>query len=288
MNILITGARGLLGKNLVRLLCDSKTQLFFVLRNPDKELSSMGEAIHLDLNKPNFSKHLPSQADVIIHLAQSSEYKNFPLGAMNVFNTNLLSTQELLDYGRRAGVKKFLYASSGGIYNSNKFRFNESSQLQPPSSIDHYLSTKFGSELLVQSYRNHFTHVIFRYFFIYGKNQNRLMLLPRLYDQVQRGIPIKISGKEGIKINPVHVSDAAFLTKEAIKLTASSTFNVAGPQILSMKQIVELFGKDCSRKPIFEETNAKQTNLIANIKLISGVLGSPKILIRDSIDDIRS
>ena len=40
---------------------------------------------------------------------------------------------------------------------------------------------------------------------MYGVGQNRSMLIPRLFDNVKNSQPIQISGKDGIKINPINV-----------------------------------------------------------------------------------
>jgi len=80
--------------------------------------------------------------------------------------------------------------------------------LRPLQNLGYYLGSKASSEILVQSYSKEMFVGIIRPFFMYGIGEKRNMLLPRLYDRIDNGEKIYLQGKDGIKINPVHVLDA--------------------------------------------------------------------------------
>ena len=70
---------------------------------------------------------LPNDIDIIIHLAQSSKFRDFPSEAGDIFNKHKIYSTAL-DFARKNNIQKFVYASSGGIYGTNSNRaFNESS-----------------------------------------------------------------------------------------------------------------------------------------------------------------
>ncbi len=78
------------------------------------------------------------------------------------------------------------------------------------------------------------------------------MLVPRLIDNVIAGNAITLQGEDGIKINPIHVSDAVAALEACMKLEGSHTFNVAGTQTLSLREIACTIGKAVGREPVFK------------------------------------
>ena len=148
-----------------------------------------------DLNHPALPPELPAAADVVVHLAQSEHYRDFPAQAMDVFNVNVASTAMLLDWSRRAGVSQFILASSGGVGGAQR-------------SHSYYLASKQSAESLSAGYAALFQVLVTRFFFVYGSGQKRGMLVPRLIDAVQSGDRIPLDGADGPRLNPVHVDDA--------------------------------------------------------------------------------
>ena len=93
--------------------------------------------IIIDLSRPwEFSK-LPPFIDVVIHLAQSNHFKDFPSYASDIFNVNVSSSVYLLEYARSANAKLFVYTSTGGVYgHSNKpFYEYQATQLTLPNNF---------------------------------------------------------------------------------------------------------------------------------------------------------
>ena len=80
---------------------------------------------HVDLNDDFDFKLLPDKLEAVIYLAQSENYRNFPEKALDIFEINTARLLKTLDYAREAGAKKFIYASSGGVYGSAQRGFSE-------------------------------------------------------------------------------------------------------------------------------------------------------------------
>jgi nucleoside-diphosphate-sugar epimerase len=240
----------------------------------------------IDFTTYHWTDELPDKLDCIIHLAQSSNFRDFPQSALDVFKVNIDSTAQLLDYARRIGVKQFIYASSGGVYGNGVNPFHEHAPIVPFNQLGYYLGSKACSEILVQSYASIFKVIILRPFFMYGPGQNRNMLIPRLMDSVANGKPIVLQGENGILINPIHVKDASSAVLAAMSVQDSSTFNIAGPDILSIKQICERMGEFLGKKPIFEFKLEKPNDLIGDISEMRNYLHNPKIHLLEVLDDI--
>ena len=229
---------------------------------------------------------LPRSIDCIVHLAQSRHFREFPERAMDVFRVNVESTAMLLDYCHRSGGARFIYASSGGVYGNGARAFTENSPLVPPVHLGHYLGSKMCGEILSQGYIQIFGVAVLRFFFVYGPGQERSMLIPRLFDNVQNGRPILLQGDAGIRINPVHVEDAAWALVAAIQSGASETFNVAGPDVLSIREIADSIGEYLGREPVFQAADGEARDLVGDNSAMSARLWAPRKVFKECIEEL--
>lgn len=283
--ILITGANGLLGSELLKILHNSYEIHALVRATPEYKVSGV-TYYQLDFESSWKTEQLPSGIDSIIHLSQSNEFRNFPDKALSVFDVNVTTTARLLDFAYKTKVKKFILASSGGVYGEGGGSLKENTMINANSNIGYYLGSKLCTEILAQNYTIFFDVHVMRFFFMYGKQQKRSMLIPRLVDSVKHGKPVQIQGEVGIKINPIHVSDAALAVKNAIPLNGSYTFNIAGPEILSIYEIVNIVSSKVGLKPNIEKRETHPINLIADIDLMKSLLHHPKMCFSEGVDEL--
>lgn len=248
MEILVTGANGFIGSVLCQRLYPEH-RLFCVFRAPDRVVHYPGASeIVQDLAEDLDLSLFPSEIDGIIHLAQSHDFRLFPEKAAEIFRVNDTATLQLLEYGRKAGVRSFIYASSGGVCGYKKGVMVES---DPPNPVSFYLTSKYISECLVRSYSSYFSTIILRYFFVYGDGQQKDMLIPSLIYRVQTGQEVIVHGRDGIRINPIFVEDAAQATASALDLVGHEVIHVAGKEAVSIIELSEMIGKLVGRAPIY-------------------------------------
>ncbi len=284
-SILISGASGLLGRSVSQILSQD-SDVYALVRSSMGIQSENVRCIVADLENGLDIALLPKKIDVVVHLAQSSKFRDFPDSALDVFNVNISSTACLLDYARQAGASQFIYASSGGIYGNGSVAFKEIESMVQPSKLGYYLGSKACGEILAQSYSSTFQVTVVRPFFMYGPGQNRNMLIPRLMDCVVEEKPISLQQNDGICINPVHVEDASSALVATLNTTGSAIFNVAGPDVLSIRQIAQAMGEYLGKTPIFEHLNSHRKDLIADITLMRDQLWIPKRKLLDSLHDV--
>ena len=223
----------------------------------------------------------------MIHLAQSSNARDFPLQARDIFNVNVKSTLLLLDYAQRAGATHFIFASTGGLYGSALNPFQEDMRVEISSGeLSYYFRTKYVSENLVQAYADLMSVYILRPFFIYGRQQKSNMLFPRLIENIKVGNPITLQGENGILMNPVHVSDVVGLIKECLLLGIGSIINVAGPSIFSLREISEMLGGCLGKKPIYSQLEGEVKHIVANNEVMKNILKRPLMELQKGIVDI--
>jgi UDP-glucose 4-epimerase len=283
--VVITGANGLLGRHLVELLAQTWDVYALVHMQPSDPVSNVNYRV-VDFSLNWDLGVLPENAHAIVHLAQSAHFRDVPARSLEVFQVNINSTARLLDYAWRSGIECFVYASSGGIYSGGSQAFQENSPIIQPDTLGYYLGSKVSGEALVSSYAKFMRIMILRFFFIYGSRQNRTMLLPRLVDNIRAGSPISIQGENGLRLNPIHVTDAAIAVAAALQSKSSAIYNVAGPEILSLRSLCNEIGALVGRDAHFNTISGDSNDVIGDISMMRTYLHEPTIRPNDGIRDL--
>lgn len=269
--VLLTGATGLVGK--------------YFLEHTDHDVFAVTRKV-CNLSLPfNFNK-FPHRVDVVIHLAQSRHYKEFPAYANDIFAINTAATARLLQYAKLVDASQFIYASTGGVYTAGKNweNFEEDESLIPR---DYYTASKRCSELLVDQYRTLFNAINLRPFFIYGKGQAQNMLIPRLIQSVKEGTPIALMGHRGIMINPIHVSDVFAAITKIINDSGPSPLNVAGRDIMPIKTICDTIGNLVGKEPEYIEIPGDpiENSIIGDISKLKRI-HTPEVSFKDGVKEM--
>jgi UDP-glucose 4-epimerase len=286
--ILITGATGLIGRESVRQFTEKGHTVYAVCRGSFDFNTPLAKVMSLDFEiETNYERRLPTDIDCIVHLAQSDKFREFPDKSLSVFLTNTVSTVRLLDWASRTGVKHFVYASTGGVYSGDGRSSEVTTPLKSPGQLDFYFSSKLSSEAFAQCYSNLFSVAVLRFFFVYGRSQNRSMLMPRLYDLLSKGSPVALAGKDGFSFNPIHVSDAAKAIVSSAESPRSLLANVAGPEIFSLREVCEVISRTEGFSPNFDIRNEISFDIIGNTSVMTRELHKPQVRFSDAVSDLR-
>ena len=288
MNILIFGANGLLGQEIVKNL-SKKNKVYAIVRNSfpiDFNNNKNIEILKIDLSKSNKFK-LPKEIEVIYYLAQSNKYKDFPGGANDMFNLNVSSPFKLINWAINNKVKGFVFASSGGVYKTQNESLKEVFQINANIPNGFYLDSKLSSEILLRNFSSFFdTFIIARPFFIYGRNQKRQMLIPRLIDSIIYDKQIFLNSKEGIKINPIYVLDAANAFEKMLELKGEHIINIAGDEIVSISSLSNLIANKIDKKVNFVINKSDQNDLVADNSKMKELLFKPEVSLEKGLNEM--
>ena len=290
MRILITGAGGFLGKRLTRQLASKGHEVTAILRrDPPAEDSSYFRAPGINVLKVDLARldcrSLPDGMDAIYSIAQSSHFRDFPAKADDIFAVNVSANMKLLQWAMDNKIRKFVFASSGGIYGGRQGGLlRESDPLSVDSPLGFYLGTKLCAEVILQNCRQFFeSMVILRPFFIYGPGQRKDMLIARMVESVRNGQPIYLQGPDGLRLNPVYVEDAAAAFARALDLGGWHIINVAGPAAVTLRGIGEKIGASLGRKAVFEVKEGTPMDYVAATEAARAKLGMAFTDIDDGI-----
>ncbi len=284
MKILITGAKGYIGSHLIQELeKDVSLEIFGVSRTKtDSEVrSEKKKYIYADLSSDNFTKELPDNIDVVIHLAQSSAYRDFPAMAEDIFNINVRSTQLLLDWSVKTGVKKFVFASTGNVYKQQNKLLNENDPCEP---VGYYGASKYAAEQIIKPYNQFFETCILRIFGVYGPGQKK-MTIPNIIEKIKNREEITLAGGKGLCFTPLYIDDCVEILMKLISNTRNPQIcNLSGNEIIHLGNLIQIIGKTLDIKPLLKIIESKPMYLTgSNQKLVDEIAYTPKIKIERGI-----
>lgn len=249
--ILITGAAGFLGNHFITQMLNTESVFIIYLGRTKININNDHlYFIHADLSKKIPIRKLPSKIDAVFHFAQSYNYKNFPAKAHDIFSINTCSTQNLLDIAVKTKVENFIYSSTGSVYEPENT--GEENNFVSPRSF--YGASKLCSENIIYTYGNYFNTCILRLFNLFGPNQQSDRLIPSIIKKIDLNERIQLrGGPNGPTIFPTFIDDAVNFFIKAYEQSWSGTYNAAGINSYSLREVAHKIGRILNKDPIFEE-----------------------------------
>src|SRR4029079_15093828 len=118
-NAIVTGGTGMIGREVVRLLCDAGAHVRRVSLDKIETIDPRAEQVFGDLTDFELCRKLTRDADWVLHVAgikgSIEVTKSKPA---SFFVPLLMMNTNLLEAARRAGCEKVVYTSSIGAYSS--------------------------------------------------------------------------------------------------------------------------------------------------------------------------
>lgn len=150
MRILVTGATGFLGNNLVRALSQQGHQIVVTLRNASNRDSLAGleyEAIHIDLNEPSDVAMALTGVDAVVHSAALIQIGWSKLEASRRINVD--ATANIAAAARRKNIRMIHVSSVDALGSASETEVGDETKLNPPKPACSYVITKRESESAV-------------------------------------------------------------------------------------------------------------------------------------------
>ena len=165
LNVLVTGASGFVGSNIVKHLQKNNHNIVATRRNnkPDPPLHDyLGENIEwIKLNTHDREKALEIadnySFDGVIHAAfmTPGSAENEAMRATEILDSNIGGTINTLEIALRSGAKRFVFVSSSGLYPSSGDTLSPVTEDSPSPYLNmtgFYRITKITSEKIVERY----------------------------------------------------------------------------------------------------------------------------------------
>lgn len=231
--ILLTGATGVIGSELLGLLLEDGRDVRVLVRDP-RRLGEHRVDVQIalgDLGDPFSMRHASRGVDTVIHLAASIRDQ---VGG-TIEELNGLATSRLLRSAERAGAKRFLFFSAMGATPFQRTRFFRSKAIAERAVQESPLDT-----------------TVFAPSIVYGPGDPWITLLERL--SLLPAVPVSGTGRA--RYQPIWAKDVARCVMGALdggsrSADSNGRYELAGPDVLSYDDIVEtVLESDGKRRPL--------------------------------------
>ncbi|MBI3958934.1 MAG: NAD-dependent epimerase/dehydratase family protein [Chloroflexi bacterium] len=240
MKVLVTGGAGFIGSHVADELLAAGHQVVVLdnLHTGKKTNLPAGATFHqADLrDQPRLAEIFAAeQPDAISHQAALASVRDSMSDPATYAQVNVVGTLHLLELARAYGVKKIVFASTGGATygegyseDGSKLPFTEESRAQPK---DNYGANKLSCEFHLDLYRQNYglEYVALRYPNVYGPRQDskgEAGVVAIFAGAMLHNLPTKITG-DGRQIRDFcYVNDIARANRLALESDASGIINV--------------------------------------------------------------
>ncbi len=231
------------------------------------------------------SKSVPLDGvDAIIHLASVA---NDPCGDLDpklTWEVSALATMTLADRAVRAGIKRFIYASSGSVYGvKEEEKVTEDLELDP---ISEYNKTKMVAERILLSYADDMIVQIVRPATVCGWSPRMRLDVSVNMLTMQALTNGKITVFGGNQVRPnIHIQDITDLYVFLLDRPDVTGVYNAGVENLSIMQIAERVTSTIPADIAVTPSNDPRSYRVNSDKLLATGF-SPRKTVNDAIDEI--
>jgi len=286
MNLLVTGGCGYKGSVLIPLLlADGHSVTSIDTQWFGNALPEHPQLTNLKLDVRETDQIPLDGIDAVIHLANIANDPAVELNPTLSWEVNVLAGQQLADRAVRAGVKQFLFASSGSVYGvKDEPNVTEDLSLVP---ISVYNKTKMVAERVFLSYCEQMQVHCIRPATVCGLSPRmRLDVSVNMltYQGLKNG-KITVFGGEQTRPN-IHIKDLAnvyrhFLSNPELP---SGCYN-AGFENIKIRKIAERVQEKTGAEIVITESNDPRSYRQDSSKLLATGF-KPQYSVKDAIDEI--
>lgn len=152
--VFLTGASGMLGSQISRILIQSGYTVRALIQPKDKAPTLQGlprlEIVHGDITQKDSLPTLMEGCDYLIHAAGLAG--TWPTRSQRYFDVNVKGTQHIMEAALAANIRRVVYISSSGVvgYSGSKIHpGNEDSPWKGDMGLD-YVKSKYEADKLVE------------------------------------------------------------------------------------------------------------------------------------------
>ena len=298
MRIIITGAIGMLGKNLLEILNYNETEVTLFVRNKER-LSKFVEknifenvtVVKGDIRNFDDCRRNIKDIDTVIHLAAIVGSSSSVEEPRDTCITNSFGTLNVLEAMRLNDGENIIFPSSIAVYGNN---INASeSDMDKISPLTPYDFSKFLSEQLCEMYSSCYSikHLIFRFSHLYGKYQSENNLISDLFKKIKTNNVVEIGND--VSRDFLNAKDAAGLITKFLNFKDSNVFNVGTGRETKISEVVQRISKIMNKKirvssnpSLRRDVKLERWRERANIKKIEGRGWKPSINLEKGLEEL--
>ncbi|RMF61367.1 MAG: NAD-dependent epimerase/dehydratase family protein [Calditrichaeota bacterium] len=234
MKILVTGGAGFIGSHVADAYLQAGHEVTIIddLSSGRTENLNPAATFHrLDIQDKGVAELFAQEKfEVVNHHAAQMDVRKSVDDPLFDARTNILGTLNLLECSVKFGVKKFIFASTGGAVYGEQERF-PADESHPTWPLSPYGITKLACEKYLFYYKevHHLPHVILRYANVYGPRQNphgEAGVVAIFTERLLSGEQPIINGDGTQTRDYVYIDDLVRMNLLALNHERSEAFNV--------------------------------------------------------------
>jgi UDP-glucuronate 4-epimerase len=276
-NYLVTGAAGFIGSRLSAMLIEQGHTVTgldnlnnaYDVRMKEYRLRKLqilpGFTFQkLDISDRRAVDSLPA-FDAVINLAARAGVRDSLADPWVFMETNLTGSLNLLELARQRGIKKFVQASTAGIYGANPpLPTPETAESDHP--LQPYAASKKSVEVLCHAY--HFMYnldvTIFRYFTVFGPAGRPDMVMFRFAKWISDGQPVHLYGTGEQSRGFTYLDDIVRGTILGLRPMGYEIINLGGHETISINQMIVMLEELIGKKAQVVQHPAYRADILAN------------------------
>ena len=295
--VFVTGAAGVIGKQLVKVLADSGLKIIAIDRkkNPFGSEYKNLSYVQMDLNDLSVKEFEAINPNIYVHLAASFERttERQAFYSENFQDNTRLSSALLFKAVQQKKIKHLIFASSYLVYDEKlykkklgaKVKLDENSILCPRNLTG---AAKLFHENEMNFMSRHYRDKIFTNLRIFrGIGIGSRCVISRWVRALLRDEGIRAYDIDG-EFDYIYCKDVALCINEVINKKVSGTFNLGSGKARKVSDVIKILSSKFPKAKItFEKNSDLLEKSEANIKkLVQKTKFNPKFSLEDAIDEI--
>ncbi|MCM8787219.1 MAG: GDP-mannose 4,6-dehydratase [Candidatus Omnitrophica bacterium] len=259
--VLVTGAAGFIGANLVYKLASLNNQIHIFVKKSSNlwRLKNIIKKIKIHYIEFNNTKQIERvvqkiNPEIIYHLAAHGAY-SFQTNQLEIIKTNIFGTAKLLTALNSVNYQCFVNTGSSSEYGFKNKPMKETDLLEPNSF---YAATKAAATYLCGVFGKNLNKpiVTLRPFSVYGPYEEPARFIPTVITNIIQGKPIKLTAKD-IRRDFIYIDDVidCYLKIPLVinKKIYGEVFNIGTGQQYSNDEVANLIIKIMRKKAIIKK-----------------------------------
>ena len=229
--------------------------------------------------------------DGVINLAARAGVRSSVENPWVFLESNTTGTLNMLEICRLSGCKKFILASTSGLYGEDPpYPTPETASSSKP--MQPYAASKKGAEVMAHAYHHLYgiDVTIVRYFTAYGPAGRPDLAMFRFVKWITEGESVRINGDGEQSRGLTYIDDIARGTIAALKPVGYEVINLGGHEVISINQMVEMVEELIGKKAVVEHGPPNLADIRmsqADVTKAKELLGwEPQVNLREGIGNL--
>lgn len=247
MKVLVTGAGGYVGLNLVKSLLENKHSVIGCSRSVIDFIHSDFKQINCDLkdlNKISSTAEIVfEEIDAVFHTAATINFDISPESISKLSADNITANYQLAEFIINNKIKKLILSSSCSVYDANYNPTHLITEDHPLRPLNLYAVSKLAGEWVLENKLKGMIEnfVVLRYSSIYGQGQRPGSIVPIMIGSAVNNRTLEIFGSGERIQDYVYIDDVIIANLNCLDTDFPyySIFNIGSGQAVSDNQLAQ-------------------------------------------------